>query len=68
MGQVAQKQVLTAEEFVAWESEQVERHVFHEQDDGRWVLNPFAAPEPVHLASVNLTISAEVLFAEVDFR
>ena len=33
--------------------------------DGLWVLHPFAAGEPVALASVALELSAAQLFAEV---
>ncbi len=33
--------------------------------DGLWVLHPFAKGEPVALASVALTLSAEQLFADV---
>ena len=33
--------------------------------DGLWVLHPFARNEAVHLASVNLDIPAQQLFAEV---
>ena len=33
--------------------------------DGLWVLHPFARGEPVSLASVALTLSAESLFADV---
>ena len=33
--------------------------------DGRWVLHPFARDEPVHLASVALTLSSENLFTDV---
>ena len=33
--------------------------------DGLWVLHPFARGEPVELASVALTLSAEKLFADV---
>ena len=34
--------------------------------DGMWVLHPFDKGQTVHLASVNVDISAEQLFAEVD--
>lgn len=40
--------------------------VYRKGGDGLWVLHPFAAGEAVHWASVNLTVSAETLFAEVD--
>lgn len=42
--------------------------VYRKGADGLWVLHPFAAGEAVHWASVNLTVSAETLFAEVDER
>lgn len=34
--------------------------------DGMWVLHPFEAGQPVHLASVKLDITADALFAEVE--
>ncbi len=38
---------------------------FRKGADGLWVLHPFASGEAVELASVALTVSAAVLFAEV---
>ncbi|WP_246312029.1 Uma2 family endonuclease [Pseudaquabacterium terrae] len=35
-------------------------------DDGLWILHPFDAAEGVHLASVELSIDAETLWAEVE--
>lgn len=40
--------------------------VYRKGGDGLWVLHPFAAGEAVHWACVDLTVSAETLFAEVD--
>ncbi|KQW44658.1 MULTISPECIES: Uma2 family endonuclease [unclassified Roseateles] len=40
--------------------------VYRKGGDGLWVLHPFAAGEAVRWASVDLTVSAETLFAEVD--
>ena len=40
--------------------------VYRRGADGLWVLHPFDAGEAVSLASVDLTISAAQLFAEVD--
>jgi len=40
--------------------------VYRKNTDGLWVLHPFEAGEDVHLASVDLTITAAALFAEVD--
>lgn len=39
--------------------------VFRKQPDGLWVLHPFDAEMPVVLASVDLTIDAETLYAEI---
>lgn len=40
--------------------------VYRRADGGLWVLHPFDPGQSVTLASVELTISAEALFAEVD--
>jgi Uma2 family endonuclease len=40
--------------------------VYRRGDGGLWVLHPFDPGQSVTLASVELTISAEALFAEVD--
>jgi Uma2 family endonuclease len=40
--------------------------VYRRGADGLWVLHPFDAGETVSLASMGLTITAQVLFAEVD--
>jgi Uma2 family endonuclease len=40
--------------------------VYRKGADGLWVLHPHAAGQAVHWASVELTVSAEALFAEVD--
>ena len=42
--------------------------VFRKRGDGLWVLHPFEAGEGIVLAAVDLTIAAEVLFADVDER
>ena len=40
--------------------------VYRKGADGLWVLHPFGAGESVKLASVDLTITATSLFAELD--
>jgi len=40
--------------------------VYRKGADGLWVLHPVEPGQKVHLASVDLTITAEQLFAEVD--
>lgn len=40
--------------------------VYRRATDGLWLLHPFDAGQAVTLASVELTITAEVLFAEID--
>ena len=40
--------------------------VYRKGADGLWVLHPFDAGADVSLASMNLTLSAATLFAEVD--
>lgn len=40
--------------------------VFRKQPDGLWLLHPFEPDEGIELASVDLRIEAETLFARVD--
>jgi hypothetical protein len=40
--------------------------VYRKGDDGLWVLHPFAKEQAIELASVNLAIQSEDLFAEAD--
>jgi len=40
--------------------------LYRKGDDGLWVLHPSAPDEPVVLASVGLTLGAELLWAELD--
>ncbi|MDD2608318.1 MAG: Uma2 family endonuclease [Giesbergeria sp.] len=40
--------------------------VFRKQPDGLWVLHPFESAESVVLASVDVTLDAETLYAEID--
>ena len=40
--------------------------VHRKGSDGLWVLHPFEAGETVTLASVGLSLSPAVLFAEID--
>jgi Uma2 family endonuclease len=40
--------------------------VYRRANDGLWVLHPFGPAQALELASVDLTISAEAVFAEVD--
>jgi Uma2 family endonuclease len=40
--------------------------VYRKGADGMWVLHPFESGQTVQLASVNLDITTEALFAEVD--
>jgi len=42
--------------------------VYRKGADGLWVLHPFEAGQGVALASVDLTIGADALFADVDDR
>jgi Uma2 family endonuclease len=53
-------------EYVLIELDSRRVDVYRKGADGLWVLHPFAAGESVHCRSVELTVSAELLFAEVD--
>jgi hypothetical protein len=67
---------MASAEYLVWEATQFERHEFDVDTrcadlyrkgmDGMWVLHPFEAGQPVHLASVKLDITADALFAEVE--
>ena len=60
------RSIATLAEYVLIDLDSRRVDVYRKGGDGLWVLHPFAAGEAVHWASVDLTVSAELLFAEVD--
>lgn len=74
MGQAAHKPVFTAQDYLAWEPTQPERHEFLDgevfamagaDDRHNTVALNFARGESVTFASVALELTAAQLFAEV---
>ena len=59
------RHIHTLEEYLLIDLDSRLTDCYRKGPDGLWVLNPFAAGETVHLASVGLDISADQLFAEV---
>lgn len=59
------RQIASLEEYVLIDLDSRITDCYRKGADGLWVLHPFAAGEPIALASVNLQIAAEQLFAEV---
>ncbi len=55
----------TLEEFVLIDLDSRITDVYRKGPDGLWVLHPFAQGETVTLASVNLSVSAAQMFADV---
>ncbi|HEU0203435.1 MAG TPA: Uma2 family endonuclease [Burkholderiaceae bacterium] len=60
------RQIPTLKEFALVDLETRRTDVYRKGTDGLWVLHPFEAGGTVTLASVDLSISAAVLFADVD--
>lgn len=60
------RRIASLQEYVLVDIDTRRTDVFRKQADGLWVLHPFAAPDPIQLASVNLNIGADVLFAEIE--
>lgn len=53
-------------EYVLIDPDHRRTELFRRNDEGLWVLHEFAADQPVTFASVELTISSEQLFRNVD--
>lgn len=62
----AYRQLSSLQEYVLIDTDTRATDVFRKAADGLWTLHPFTRNEPVELASVALTIAADVLFDEVD--
>ncbi len=60
------RRIASLQEYVLVDIDTRRTDVFRKQADGLWVLHPFAAPDPIQLASVNMVLSSDALFAEVD--
>lgn len=60
------RQIPTLREIAFIDMDERRIDVHRKGADGLWVLHPFDAGEDVQLASVNLTITAAALFADVD--
>ena len=60
------RRVPSLQEFMLVDLDTRRTDVYRKGTDGMWVLHPFDAGQTVHLASVNLDISAQALFAEVE--
>lgn len=59
------RQIPSLAEYALVDIERRRVDVFRKLPDGLWVLHPFDAEVPVILASVDLTIYAETLYAEI---
>jgi Uma2 family endonuclease len=60
------RRIPSLQEFMLVDLDTRRTDVYRKGTDGMWVLHPFDAGQTVHLASVNLDISAQALFAEVE--
>jgi len=58
--------IATLQELVFIDLDTRRTDVHRKGSDGLWVLHPFEAGETVRFASVDLSLSAEALFAEID--
>ncbi len=61
------RQLASLQEYVLIDTDTRTTDIYRKGKDGLWVLHPFGRDETVELASVALTISAAVLFDELDF-
>lgn len=59
------RQIASLSEYVLVDFENRRVDVFRKQSDGLWVLHPFDAQTPVTLASVDVVIDADTLYAEI---
>lgn len=60
------RRIATLAEYVLVDPNTLRTDVYRKGADGLWVLHPFEAGQPISLACVNLSITAEELFADVD--
>ena len=59
------RQIASLSEYVLVDFENRRVDVFRKQSDGLWVLHPFDAQTPVTLASVDVVVDADTLYAEI---
>ncbi len=59
------RQIASLSEYALVDFEHRRVDVFRKQPDGLWVLHPFDAQTPLTLASVELVIDAQTLYAEI---
>jgi Uma2 family endonuclease len=60
------RRIPSLQEFMLVDVDTRRTDIYRKGADGMWVLHPFDAGQTVHLASVNLDITAQALFAEVE--
>ena len=60
------RRIPTLQEYMLVDIDTRSTDVYRKGADGMWVLHPFEAAQTVHLATVNLDITAPALFAEVE--
>jgi Uma2 family endonuclease len=60
------RRIATLQEYMLVDIDTRTTDLYCKGADGLWVLHPFEAAQVVHLASVNLDITAQALFAEVE--
>ena len=60
------RRIATLQEYLLVDLDTRRTDLYRKGSDGLWVLHPFEPGQTVQLASVNLEITAEQLFAEVD--
>jgi Uma2 family endonuclease len=61
------RRITTLQEYVLIDIDTRSTDVYRKGADGLWVLHPFEAAQTVRLASINVDITAQALFAEVEF-
>lgn len=62
----AYRQLPSLQEYLLVDVDRQRCDLFRKGADGLWVLHPSGADEPVHLASVDLTLTPEALWADLE--
>jgi Uma2 family endonuclease len=60
------RRIPSLQEFMLVDVDTRRTDIYRKGADGMWVLHPFDAGQTVHLASVNLDITSQALFAEIE--
>ncbi len=63
---VSYRQIASLREYVLVDLDTRRTDVYRKGDEGLWVLHPFGPVDAVTLASVDLVMTADQLFAEID--